>query len=118
MHRIHLGKGKFFYNKVQNWIQRYAVNEQNIILGGDFNNAEIKRLDRNDTSLGPADVSDTAYKTLLRTYSLQDIWRLMHPNKKQFSYKEISRLDKFLLSNDLIDYVRKSNILLAGLVRS
>ena len=37
-------------------------------------------------------MSDTAYKTLLRTYSLQDIWRLMHPNKKQFSYKEISRL--------------------------
>lgn len=105
---------KVFYNKLQNWIKRHAANEQNIILGGDFNNAEIIELDRNDSCLGPADGSIAAYKALQKTCSLQDIWRVMHPNKKQFTFKEISRLDKFLLSNDLIDYVQKSNILLAG----
>lgn len=39
----------------------------------------------------------------------------MHPTKKQFTYRECSRIDKFLLSEFCLDYVLKSNISMGGI---
>ena len=38
----------------------------------------------------------------------------MNPNRKVFTYKDISRLDKFLVSTELLDYIQKSNIVHPG----
>ena len=39
----------------------------------------------------------------------------MHPDKKRFTYREISRLDKFLVSEAFTNYVQNSDILHAGI---
>ena len=39
----------------------------------------------------------------------------MNPNKQQFTYRECSRIDKFLVSESCTEYIQKSNILIAGI---
>ena len=51
----------------------------------------------------------------MKNYNLKDIWREMHPEKLQYTYREISRLDKFLVSEYLTSYVQASNILHSGI---
>ena len=61
------------------------------------------------------DTSSITYKNLIDTRNLHDVWRQMHPNRKQFTYKDISRLDKFLVSTEVLDNVQRSNILIPGI---
>lgn len=105
---------KAFFGKVQKWIEKFALNESKIIIGGDFNFAENHSLDRSSHN-NIKDISAISYKNLIKEINLHDVWRQMHPNRKQFTYKEISRLDKFLLSTSLIDSVQKANISIPGI---
>ena len=105
---------KSFFSIVQKWIDKFSLNENGIFIGGDFDYTEIKSLDRFKKN-GNKDVSSITYKFLNATKNLHDIWRHMHPNKKQFTYKDISRLDKFLISTELLEKVQKSNILIPGI---
>ena len=105
---------KTFFTKIQKWLDKFASNENSIIIGGDFNYTHENSLDRykhNDIK----DVSSVTYKNLIATKDLHDVWRQMHPSKKQFTYKDISRLDKFLISTELLDNVQRSNILIPGI---
>ena len=104
---------KCFFTKMQKWIDRYALNENNIIIGGDFNYTESD-LDRYNQS-NTKDASSVTYKNLINTKNLNDAWRKIHPNKKQFTYKDISRLDKFLVSTEILDSLQKSNIVIPGI---
>lgn len=111
-----ISERKTFFNKVQKWINKFSLNDQEIILGGDFNHTEINYLDRRvPASQSTNDASTVTYKALLAKYDLHDIWREMHPDKKSYTYRECSRLDKFVVSNNVLDYVQKSNILPAGI---
>ena len=103
---------KTFFSKVQKWIDRFAHDESHLIIGGDFNFTE-NELDRHNKT-NTKDVSSVTYKNLIETKNLNDVWRQMHPNRKQFTYKDISRLDKFLVSTDLLDNVQKTNIIIPG----
>ena len=105
---------KSFFYKVQKWIDRFAINEEKIIIGGDFSFTEENKLDRssNNTSKDSSSVSN---KNLTNTKNLHDVWRQLNPNRKQFTYKEISRLDKILISTALLENVQKSSILLSGI---
>ena len=60
-----------------------------------------------------SDVSLSVYNSLLETHNLFDIWRNMHPDKKQYTYGEISRLGNFLVSEAFTNYVPNSDILRA-----
>ena len=71
-------------------------NKQEVILGGgDLNFTESNSLDR-QTKDSVKDVSTSAFNALLENETLHDIWREMHPNKKQVTYLDKSRLDRFL----------------------
>ena len=61
------------------------------------------------------DISVGPYKSFMKNYNLKDIWREMHPEKLHYTYREISRLDKFLVSEYLTSYVQASNILHSGI---
>ena len=61
------------------------------------------------------DTSSITYKNLIGTKNLNEVWRQRHPNRKQFTYKDVSRLDKFLVSTEVLDNVQKSNILIPGI---
>ena len=106
---------KNFFSKLQKWIYKFSVNKEVIILGGDFNFTESAILDRHNNYSNTTDVSSTAYKTLKEKHSLHNIWRVMHPNKKQFTYREHSRLDKFLVSELCLNYTLNSCILHPGI---
>ena len=108
-----ISERKTFFSKMQKWIDKFAQNENNLIIGGDFNFTENNALDRyNQTNT--KDASSVTYKNLIDTKNLSDVWRQMHPNRKQFTYKDISRLDKFLVSTELFDNIQKSNIVIPG----
>ena len=105
---------KGFFSKLQKWVEKFSLNENAIIIGGDFNHTDVSRLDRHK----PTDVKDTSsvtYKNLTTSKDLHDIWRQMHPSKKQYTYKDISRLDKFLVTTELLESVQKTHILIPGI---
>ena len=106
---------KLFFIKLQKWISKYSINNENIIVGGDFNHTESYILDRHENSYDAKDISSSAYKSLKEKYNLHDIWRDLHPNIKQFTYLDKSRLDKFLVSDNNANYVQNVKILHAGI---
>lgn len=74
---------KTFFNKLQKWIDKHSLNEDELIIGGDFNHTETTELDRSKSlSQTYSDASTGTYKTLLSKHKLHDVWREMHPNKK------------------------------------
>ena len=76
---------KCFFTKMQKWIDRYALNENNIIIGGDFNYTESD-LDRYNQS-NTKDASSVTYKNLINTKNLNDAWRKIHPIKNNSPIK-------------------------------
>ena len=109
------GERKTFFAKLKKWIERYAINDEQIILGGDFNHTEDNNLDRRCTGNNKIiDGSANSYLNLKNTKKLKDIWRIMHPKKKEYTYKDISRLDKFLISDDLTQVVQRMSIITSG----
>ena len=106
---------KLFFLKIQKWISKYSINNENIILGGDFNHTESNSLDRNENSCDAKDISSTAYKSLKEKFDLHDIWRDLHPKTKKFTYLDKSRLDKFLVSDNSANYVQSIKIIHSGI---
>ena len=80
----------------------------NMILGGDFNAALIPRM---DTSTGKSSLSLAALtrlRSLLSELSLTDVWRVLHPSGRDYTYfspahSSYSRLDYLLISQSLLD---------------
>ena len=104
---------KPLFDKIGKWITKFSINNETII-GGDFNLTETQK-DRAACKTGLQDQLNDAsictYKNLMKNYNLKDIWREMHPDKTQFTFREISRLDKFLVSEYLSNFVQTASIL-------
>ena len=84
-------------------------------MGGDFNHTDLNGLDRKTSAATQNDVSDKTLKELCNSIRLVDIWRQMHPNKQQFTYKNISRIDKFLASENCTNCIQQALITPAGI---
>lgn len=85
-----------FFQKLMNKLSNYS--DESIIINGDFN-CSLAELDK----IGGKPVEN---KKRVR-YSLQDVWREMNPEKKQFAwrdkaYKVQCRLDYFLGIQNLV----------------
>ena len=106
---------KSFFDKIGKWITKFSFNNE-VIIGGDFNVTESKN-DRvkNNIQEVTSDVSVNSFKSLMKQYNLKDVWREMHPDKFQYTFREISRLDKFLVSEYLTSFVQTSSILHSGI---
>ena len=87
-----------------------------LIWGGDMNMTLKPELDK----YGKTE-NKTRYATkilqILQEYNLCDIWRLMHPDKKRFTWRrstpkgiQQSRLDYFIISQNLITHIEKCEI--------
>ena len=87
----------------------------NIILGGDFNVHFNSALD----NLGGRMVAKSSVqniKELMLAHDLVDIWRLQNPETKQFTWSQKNppikrRLDYWLISDSIQDYISKTNII-------
>ena len=103
-----------FFIKLRKWTQKYANNKQEIILVVDLNVTESNSLDRQNKEC-VKDVSTLAFNALLENENLHDMWREMHPNKKQFTYFDKSRLERFFISDECLNYTQNTHIFQAGI---
>ena len=81
-----------------------------MIMGGAFSILKKIATDRHNKA---TDISSSAYTALKENKKLCDMLST-HPNKRQFTYREISRLDKFLVSETITNYIQTSNIFHGG----
>uniref|UniRef100_A0A667X9Y1 exodeoxyribonuclease III n=1 Tax=Myripristis murdjan TaxID=586833 RepID=A0A667X9Y1_9TELE len=86
-----------------------------IVLGGDFNLIKEASLDRSGHPL-PMDTSlSRAFKELLESFGLVDVWRLLNPHSREYTFyskvhNSYSRIDYLLVSDSLIKNVINAEI--------
>ena len=92
--------------------------EENIILGGDFNCPLNPILDKRGGIMIPRKSVVESIETLQNELDLVDIWRVKHPLTKSYtdtwSQKSptiLCRLDFWLISNNLCDFVDSTDII-------
>jgi hypothetical protein len=85
--------------------------DKSIIIGGDLNDAFIPKLDKYRCKPNVVETEYIrAWKTLCNDIDLCDVWRLLNPNKQQYTWRQggstktlkQSRLDYWITSNHLI----------------
>ena len=87
-----------------------------IIIAGDFNTILDIDLDKNGGIKNTHPKCRNLLLEIINEYNLTDIWRLQHPDKKQYTWHSSkkphisSRLDYFLVSSCLNNNTNKSNI--------
>ena len=85
---------------------KFSLYDAEIIIGGDFNFAENPKLDRHKCHEKQTDTSSHSFNDLKTNFGLVDLCRHMHPNKKQFTYRDISRFDMFIVSEELLGQIQ------------
>lgn len=86
-----------------------------VILAGDFNQVMDGLIDKSKPSGRSSPRDRTAIHMLAEDLSLVDIWRLVNPREREYTFyshchKSHSRIDFFLVSNSLIDSVVECEI--------
>jgi len=94
---------KVFFREVNEFIDRYSENKNRIILGGDFN-CTFSELDRSSRNI---DQSSISLKNLIADLNVFDVWRIFHPNDREFTYINPSGKQ----NNSRIDFLLCSNVL-------
>ena len=90
--------------------------EENIIIGGDFNCPLNPELDKKGGVLLQRKSVTNCIECLQSQLDLVDIWRIKNPDTKSFTWSKKSprifcRLDYYLISNNLFDMVRLTEII-------
>jgi exonuclease III len=98
-----------FLIKLQN--QLTPLKDSNLILGGDWNLVLDPTIDKKGGSnIDKFKKSRQFLKDLMEEHDLSDCWRLHHPNKKQFTWRQknpktFCRLDMWLISSNLLNII-------------
>ncbi len=102
-----------FFKRLKTFIRRNCNNMSKLIIGGDLNCVLNPRLD----TKGARSVykPSNALGGIIKSFSLCDIWRKLHPNVYQFTWRQLSlgvssRIDFWLVSNDIIPYIENACI--------
>lgn len=88
----------------------------NILLAGDFNTVINPSLDRSNPTVNTRHThSSDTIKQYMQSYGLSDSWRMNNPTKLEYTYTSphhhsSSRLDFFLISNSLTQYITENKI--------
>ena len=102
-----------FYKGLISWINSLDVINSKLIFGGDWNCVQHPQLDTQGISYPYK--PKKWFKKFMKTLDLIDIWRLIHPTKKQFTWRQLSfglfsRLDYWLISSSLQCVVQNTDI--------
>ena len=105
-----------FFNEMEHWIQKHAITDSNIIIGGDFNSIMNFECDQVGSSRNYMHSSSTdRLIEVTKQLKLVDVWRKMHPDLRQFTWRRkvpliCRRIDFWLISQDLFTHnLVKSN---------
>lgn len=90
--------------------------EENIIIGGDFNCPLNPFVDKKGGIMIPRQSVINAIEEIQTDFDLHDIWRIKNPNTLSYSWGQskpfiFCRLDYWLISNNLRDYVTNVDII-------
>lgn len=99
-------------NFYQNLFLTISSYSGNYVIGGDFNCVLNPSYDRSSGIGNAHQQTQRVIEKYMSDLNLTEIWRYLNPNKKEFScfsstYKTFSRIDYFLISNNLISKVGK-----------
>lgn len=102
-----------FFKKLKAYISKYALHEENIILGGDFNCVFDKTDRKNKTTA--ADKSTNILIEILNKFNLNDTWKKIQGLKPGFTWcnssnKPVSRIDYIFLSQIMLAKVHKIRV--------
>ena len=98
-----------FFCKDFNLVSEY--NTHNIIIGGDFICYFNPQFDRSFTNAAPPLKPVPVLNDLVNSFDLVDIWRLLHPFERQYSffspaYGTFTRTDHFLVDSKLTSHTQ------------
>ena len=105
---------EFFYNL---HVVIQSMGNTDIIIGGDFNQVRHNTLDRSGNAGRSRNIqkSQIAIDTVSEELGLVDVWRLMHPQEREYTFfsnphASYSRIDYFLISKQLVPIVEQTSI--------
>ena len=108
----HTERTIFFRSFHRSVEQHYTGNS--LVFGGDFNLSPQSI----DKSVPNNFIPSAAFKMLVSDLNVGDVWRLLHPGEKQFTWQSpspniqlASRIDLWLISNHFVGYVTDCDIL-------
>lgn len=86
----------------------------NIFIGGDFNCYLDSSLDRSSSKSPPTINSVQTLNNLIKSRNMVDIWRIQHPNKKEYSFyshvhQSYTRIDYFIVEAGSIPNISNTN---------
>ena len=106
-----------FFRKLFTMLQTNNLDsEENIILGGDFNCPLNPILDKRGGIMIPRKSAVDSIESLQNELDLVDIWRVKNLQTKSYTWSQKSptilcRLDYWLISNNLCDFVNSTDII-------
>ena len=106
-----------FFKSLYELLQKEDLDsEENIIIGGDFNCPLNILLDKRGGILIPRKMVIDNIECLQSKLDLVDIWRIKNPQLKSYTWSQKSpevfcRLDYWLISNNLQDFVKSTDII-------
>uniref|UniRef100_A0A669EFQ1 Reverse transcriptase domain-containing protein n=1 Tax=Oreochromis niloticus TaxID=8128 RepID=A0A669EFQ1_ORENI len=100
-----------FFSKIFDLISEY--NMSNIIIGGDFNCYFDPVLGRSSTKIAPTTRSTAVLNNLVESHNIVDVWRLQHPDDRQYSFfspvhRSFTRIDYFVTDSRLLPSIISS----------
>ena len=106
----------FFNNLLATLQKEDSDSEDNIIIGGDFNCPLNPEIDKKGGIISQRKSVTACIDCLQNQLDLVDIWRIKNPDKRNFTWSQKSQrifchLDYWLISNNLNDLVKSSNII-------
>ena len=102
------------FEKLEEFVS--SNDDKSLVIGGDYNTFIDIDMDRKN---GLKDCHKNIRKiitSMINTNNLMDIWRVQHPNTYKYTWHSntrpviFSRLDYFLITNNLANYISKSEI--------
>ena len=103
-----------FLIKIEEFI--ISNDSETLIVGGDFNTVINTEYDKKHGNLTNNKKSREKINTIIQNNDINDIWRTLNPNAKQYTWHLntiptiFCRLDYFLVSSNLVNVITKCNI--------
>jgi len=90
--------------------------EENIIIGGDFNCPLNREMEKKGGVMTPSKTVVESISCMQSELDLIDIWRIKNPDTRSYTWSQKSpnvfcRLDYWLISNNLQDFVKSTDII-------
>ena len=102
-----------FYLSLSTWVKKIRKENDIIIAGGDWNCVQNKIMDTSGVSYAYSPKKN--FVTFRKNNNLVDVWRKMYPDRKLFTWRQLSlhiysRLDYWLVSKEHLSYISSIDI--------